>query len=131
MVSHVMSHETGLYIFLPTSLPLAPSLLPFPYLSSLFPLSLLSSNWAKIYARSYEPELVHDIIDSDQEQCYEDEDDSNGMHCNFLPPSPSPSPSLPPSLIFLSPPLLPSKLQMKATGEMTTLMKSAQTRTHR
>lgn len=37
------------------------------------------SNWASVYAQSsYEPELVHDIIDSDEEQCYDHEDDSNG-----------------------------------------------------
>lgn len=49
---------------------------------------LYCSNWANIYARSCEPELVHDIVDSEEDQCYDDEDDSNGnenyqlrLHC--------------------------------------------------
>lgn len=36
----------------------------------------IHSNWSSVYAHSYEPELVHDILDP--EECYEDEDDSNG-----------------------------------------------------
>lgn len=35
------------------------------------------SNWSSIYAHSYEPDLVHHLVDSDEE-CYDDEEDSNG-----------------------------------------------------
>ena len=38
----------------------------------------LLSNWSSIYAHSYEPEIVHDFAGSEDEQCYDEEDDSNG-----------------------------------------------------
>ena len=47
-------------------------------LSRLFCISIiLCSDWNTLSRYCYEPELVHDIIDSDEEY-YEDEDDSNG-----------------------------------------------------
>ena len=36
----------------------------------------VGSDWSSLSV--YEPELVHDIIDSEEEEVYEDEDDSNG-----------------------------------------------------
>lgn len=36
----------------------------------------MACNWTDIYAHSYQPEIVHDLVDSDEE-CYDDEDDSN------------------------------------------------------
>lgn len=36
-----------------------------------------NSNWASICVQSYEPEIVHDIVDSD-DQCYDEDEDSNG-----------------------------------------------------
>lgn len=37
----------------------------------------LLSDGTGIFA--YEPDIVHDIVDS-EEECYDDEDDSNGKH---------------------------------------------------
>ena len=41
-------------------------------------LAFSASNWSSVSAHSYQPELVHDITGSDEEEYYEDEDDSNG-----------------------------------------------------
>ena len=47
-------------------------------LSSLsLPLFLLLSDWSTLSVYSYHSELVHDIIESDDDK-YDDEDDSNG-----------------------------------------------------
>ena len=39
------------------------------------------SDWSDVCARFYEPELVHNVIYSEEEECYDDEEDSNGKCC--------------------------------------------------
>ena len=39
----------------------------------------LVSDWSTLSAHSNEVELVHDIIDSSDDEHYDDEDDSNGL----------------------------------------------------
>ena len=43
-------------------------------------LCLVSSDWSTLSVYSYSSELVHDIFESDDDDKFEDEDDSNGKH---------------------------------------------------